>query len=75
MLYKILVACCENGAVWPEFEPNLEVARALDVSESGVELKVGLEIFGEEKLDLHRVLGSVVQDDSLSVELLVNEYV
>jgi hypothetical protein len=49
------------------------VAGALDVSESWVELKVWLEIFGEEKLYLHRVLGSVVQDDSLSVELLVNE--
>lgn len=51
------------------------MARSLDISKSGVKLEIRFKIFWEEKLYLHRILGSVVQDDSLSVELLVDQNV
>ena len=49
------------------------MACTLDVPKSWVELEVWLEVLWEEELDLHRVLGPVVQDDSLSIELLVDK--
>jgi len=48
---------------------------ALNVAEGGVKLKVLFEVLREEKLNLHRVLGPVVEDDPLPVELFVDEYV
>ena len=75
LLDKVFVAGGENRSIRSELEPYLELASALDVAESWVELQVRLEILGEEELDLHRVLGPVVQDDPLPVELLVHEHI
>lgn len=70
---KISVACVQNRPIWPEFKPDFKLTQPLNVSQSRIELKVWLEILGEEELNLHRVLRPVMQDNSLSIELLVDE--
>lgn len=47
----------------------------MNISKSWVELEIWFEVFGEEKLNLHGVSRSVVQDDALTVKLLVYEHV
>jgi len=47
----------------------------LDKSERRVELKIRLKVSWEEKLDLHRIGTSIVQNDFLSVELIVHEHI
>ena len=55
LLDQVLRASNQDGSIRPEFEPNFKLIISLNVAQSGVELKVRLEIFGEEQLDLHGV--------------------
>lgn len=45
----------------------------MDKAERGVELQIGLEVFGEGQLNLHAVRRAVIQNDFLTVELLVDQ--
>jgi len=45
----------------------------LDKAQRRVELQVRLEVLRERELDLHRVRAPIVQDDLLSIELLVDK--
>ena len=45
---------------------------ALDVPQGRIELKVLFETLREEELKLHRLSASVVEDDFVSVKLIVN---
>lgn len=49
------------------------MASTLNVTKSWIKLKILFEIFREEKLYLHGVLRPVVQDDLLSVKLLIDK--
>jgi len=65
----------QNAPIWLQLGPNLKRTIALYETERGVELKVRFEVLGEGQLDFHSIGTSVVQDDFLSVELLVDENV
>lgn len=66
-------ASLQNAAIWLQLGPNLERAIPLNEAKRGVELQVRLEVFWERQLDFHGVGASVVENDLLSVELLVDE--
>jgi hypothetical protein len=73
LLHQILLAICQNSAVWPELKPDFKCTVALDVPERRVEFKIGLETLREEKLELHWLGATIVKNNLLSVELLINQ--
>ena len=73
LLHQVSRASLQNRSIGPELQPNFKLTISLNVSQSRVELKIWLEILGEEKLDLHGVCRSVKQDNFLSVELFIDQ--
>ena len=75
LLDKEAAASLQDAPVWLQFGPDLERPVALDEAQRRVELQVGLEVLREGQLDFHSICSSVVKNDLLTVELLVDQYV
>lgn len=73
LLDKEASACLQNATVWLQLRPDLKRTIALNKSKSGIEVKVWFEIPWVNQLDLHGILSSIMQNDLLSVQLLVNQ--
>ena len=72
MLDKEATARLQNATVGLQLCPNFERAVTLDEAECRIELKLLLEVLGERQLNFHGIGAPIVENDLLSVELLVD---
>ena len=75
LLHQVLLAVREDSAVRSELKPDVESAFALDVAEGRIEFQVLLETSREEELQFHGLGASVVKNDLLAVELVIDQHV